>query len=198
MRERIRSRSASACSCASLPFFTRLASWRSVTSRAFSSPWSTNRWSTSLRITGRSAAATTWAISPPMTPAPTTAALNTNMGRTLASAAELAFRCQFGVEPPQRAPQRVGLRPADEEQVDQRGDEFAVLQAVLERERDLPRLGLRLERHALRALQARVLDGEAMAESHLVGEDGLRHPAAALRRRVPQAPGALAGPVVVE
>jgi hypothetical protein len=38
------------------------------------------RWSTSLRTTGTSAAAMTWAISPPITPAPTTAALKTNMG----------------------------------------------------------------------------------------------------------------------
>src|SRR5205807_352403 len=45
----------------------------------FSMPWSTNFWSTSLSTTSRPAAAMTWAISPPIVPAPTTAALNTYM-----------------------------------------------------------------------------------------------------------------------
>src|SRR3954451_9535930 len=58
---------------------TSRASWPVVTSRAFSRPTSTNFWSTSLRTTGMPAAAITWAISPPMVPAPTTAALKTNM-----------------------------------------------------------------------------------------------------------------------
>src|SRR5689334_20235695 len=187
MRERIASRCASASSWLSLPFFTRLASWRSVTSRAFSSPWSTNFWSTSLRITGRSAAATTWAISPPMTPAPTTAALNTNMALTLASAAELTLRCELGVEAPQRAPQRVRLGAADEEEVHDRREQVAVLQAVLELQRDLHRVRLRLECDALGALQAGVLDGQALTHAHLVREHGLRHAPAALRRGVPQA-----------
>src|SRR5690348_9465584 len=198
MRERISSRCASASCWLSLPFFTRLASWRSVTSRAFSRPWSTNFWSTSLRITGRSAAATTWAISPPMTPAPTTAALNTNMALTLASAAELPLRCELGVEAPQRAAQGVGHRAADEEQIHDRREQVAVLDAVLELQRDLHRLRLRLERHALSALDACVLHGEALARAHLVGEHRLGHPAATVGRRVPQAPGALARPVVVE
>ena len=37
----------------------------------------------SFRTTGIPAAAIVWAIWPPMVPAPTTAALKTNMGRTL-------------------------------------------------------------------------------------------------------------------
>src|SRR4051794_24456584 len=78
----MRASSASACSRAPSasrrPLSTSLASWPSVTSRALWSPASTNDWSTSLSTTGMSAAAMTWAISPPMVPAPTTAALNTN------------------------------------------------------------------------------------------------------------------------
>src|SRR3954453_2627521 len=58
---------------------TRRSSWPLVTSRALSRPTSTNFWSTSLRTTGMPAAAMTWAISPPIVPAPTTAALKTNM-----------------------------------------------------------------------------------------------------------------------
>jgi len=56
-------------------------------SLSFRRPVSTKRWSTSLRITGTSAAASTCAISPPITPAPTTAALKTNIARTLATRA---------------------------------------------------------------------------------------------------------------
>ena len=58
-------------------------SWAWVTSRALVRPWSTNSCLTSLRTTGMPAEATTWAISPPMVPAPTTAALKTNIGRRL-------------------------------------------------------------------------------------------------------------------
>jgi hypothetical protein len=46
--------------------------------RAFSIPVSTNFWSTSLSTTGMSAFAIVCAISPPIVPAPTTAALKTN------------------------------------------------------------------------------------------------------------------------
>src|SRR3954471_14980673 len=70
----------SAWSWVSFSFLTSRASWPVVTSRAFSRPTSTNFRSTSLRTTGMPAAAMTWAISPPIVPAPTTAALKTNMG----------------------------------------------------------------------------------------------------------------------
>ena len=78
MRPRISSSCSSACSWEIFSFLTRPPSWLWVTSRAFSRPRSTNFCSTSLRITGTPALATTWAISPPMVPAPTTAALYTN------------------------------------------------------------------------------------------------------------------------
>src|SRR3954462_6421664 len=71
---------ASAAAWSILPFSTRRPNWPVVTSRAFSRPTSTNFWSTSLRTTGMPAAAMTWAISPPIVPAPTTPALKTNMG----------------------------------------------------------------------------------------------------------------------
>src|SRR3954453_21822801 len=77
MRPITASRRASACSWVSFSFFTRPPSWRSVTSRAFSIPASTNFWSMSLRTTGASALAIAWAVSPPIVPAPTTAASNT-------------------------------------------------------------------------------------------------------------------------
>src|SRR5215211_1209025 len=79
MRPRISSRWASASSWVIFSFFTRLPSCASVTCRAFSSPVSTNSCFTSLRSTGMPADATTWATSPPIVPAPTTAALKTNI-----------------------------------------------------------------------------------------------------------------------
>src|SRR3954451_10366585 len=79
MRPSTSSSWASACSWVILSLETRRSSWPLVTSRAFCRPTSTNFWSTSLRTTGMPAEAMTWAISPPMVPAPTTAALKTNM-----------------------------------------------------------------------------------------------------------------------
>src|ERR1700760_2181635 len=70
---------ASACSWVIRSFFTWLPSWPWVTARAFSSAASTNFWSMSLTTTGMSAAAIAWAISPPIVPPPTTAALLTNI-----------------------------------------------------------------------------------------------------------------------
>src|SRR4051812_20883928 len=79
MRPMTASSWASACSWVIFSLETSRESCACVTSRAFSSPTSTNFWSTSLSTTGTSAAAMTWAISPPMVPAPTTAALKTNI-----------------------------------------------------------------------------------------------------------------------
>src|SRR4051812_10462647 len=98
-----------------------------------------------------SAAAMTWAISPPITPAPTTPALKTNMARTLvrvaggtapvlAFEAELDLRLALVGEAGHSAPQRVGHRPAHEQQVDDRRDRRAVPDPVLERERDRHRV----------------------------------------------------------
>src|SRR3954447_22788657 len=80
MRPRTSESCRSASSWVIFSLETRRESWPEVTSRAFSRPTSTNFWSTSLRTTGMPAAAMTWAISPPIVPAPTTAALKTNMG----------------------------------------------------------------------------------------------------------------------
>ena len=73
------SRRASACSWVIFSLETSLSSCDLVTSRDFSSAWSTNFCSTSLTTTGMSALAITWAISPPIVPPPSTAALKTNM-----------------------------------------------------------------------------------------------------------------------
>ena len=83
MRPRISSSWRSACSWVIFSLATRPASWPWVTSRALVRPVSTNSCLTSLRTTGMPAEAMTWAISPPMVPAPTTAALKTNIGRRL-------------------------------------------------------------------------------------------------------------------
>src|SRR3954470_24263150 len=83
MRPRISSSWRSASSWVIFSLATRPPSCAWVTSRALVRPWSTNSCLTSLRTTGMPAEATTWAISPPMVPAPTTAALKTNIGRRL-------------------------------------------------------------------------------------------------------------------
>src|SRR5215203_7080540 len=142
MLPRIRCACASPCCCVSLPFSTSLAAWPAVTSRAFSSPASTKRWSTSLSTTGMSAAAITCAISPPMTPAPTTAALKTNIAVTLAArlALQLHISAPLADEASERAAQRRGDLAAHERAVDQPGERMALLQLVVERERDLDRV----------------------------------------------------------
>src|SRR4051812_19376577 len=159
-----RSACASACACDSLPFSTSFAVWRAVTSRAFSRPASTNFRSTSLSRTGTSADAITWAISPPMTPAPTTAALKTNMAVTLASATELAFRRELVGEAGERAAQRVRELAAQEGPA-QRGQ--ALLGLHLKGERDARLLEPRLEDHAPHAPHPGVLDLQHLAEPRL-------------------------------
>src|SRR5919202_4515899 len=198
MSESTRSRWAAACRSSSLPFSTSLPTCPSVTSRALSRPASTKRWSTSLRTTGMSAAAMTWAISPPTPPAPTTAALNTNMARTLASAPELALRRDLRGEAAQRAPERLGERAANEQQVDDRCEQVSLLQPVVQGEEHPDALGSRLERDRLDALQPPVLNLERLARAALVGGDPLDDSPAPGRRRVPHEPAADLGPAVVE
>src|SRR3954471_21188846 len=186
---------ARAPSSSSLPFSTSLAAWRSVTSRAFSSPASTNFASTSLSTTGTSAGAITWAISPPMTPAPTTAALKTNMAVTLASAAELAFRRELVGEAGERAAQRVRELAAQEGPA-QRGQ--ALLGLHLERERDARLLEPGLEDHAPDAAHPGVLDLQHLPQPRLEPRDPLGDPALASGRGVPQDAAAHVRPVALE
>src|SRR5262249_13234849 len=178
----MRSAWASACWRESLPRSTSLAVWRCVTSRAFSSPASTNRWSTSLSRTGTSADAITWAISPPMTPAPTTAALNTNMAGELALVAELALRCQLVREALQRALQRLPQLPPEPPQPRRRD---ALPGRRLDFERDPRLLHARLECDASHTRVHRVLPVERVAEPRLVACNPLDHPAPRARWRVP-------------
>src|SRR5829696_833900 len=67
----------------SRPFWTCRSTWPWVTVRASARPASTRSCRMSLRTTGIPAAAIVCAIWPPMVPAPTTAALKTNMGSSL-------------------------------------------------------------------------------------------------------------------
>src|SRR3954451_4998000 len=191
----MRSVCARAASSSSLPLSTSFAAWRSLTSRAFSRPASTNPESTSLSSTGMSADAITLAISPPITPAPTTAALKTNMRLTLASAAELAFRSQLVGEAAQRAAQRVRQLAAQQRPA-QRGK--ARLGLDLERQRDARLVVPGLEDHAPHAAHARVLEVEHLAQARLEARDGLHHAAVAAGRGLPQPPAADPRPVALE
>src|SRR5918998_280757 len=155
MPARTRSLWASACSCVALPFLTSLAAWPAVTSRAFSSPVSTNSWSTSLSITGMPAAAMTCAISPPITPAPTTAALKTNMALSLVAlqarrgrsgtpgGLPLEVAAPLAREAEQAAAQRRGELAPDEQRVHQPRERRALLELVVELERHRHLLGAR-------------------------------------------------------
>src|SRR5215216_7774828 len=177
MLPRIRWIWASPCSCVSLPLPTSFAAWLCVTSRALSSPASTNRRSTSLRMTGMSAAAMTCAISPPMTPAPTTAALNTNMAMTLAAGhgLQLHIPAALAGEAVERPAQRRDDRTAHEQEVHQTRDRGALLDLVVQRERDRRMVRAGGERDPLGPAHAAVLDGERLARPRLEGLDALDH-----------------------
>src|SRR4051794_2003260 len=82
----------------------------------------------SLRTTGMPAELITWAISPPMVPAPTTAALKTNMAARL----QRGFCGRFRGEAPERADEGVGKRPANEEGVGHRAQRPALLELVVQ------------------------------------------------------------------
>src|SRR3954451_22582466 len=101
--------------------------------------------STSFSTTSTSAEASTWAISPPMVPAPTTAALNTNIwsssegdGARRQGPSDRGGRLQgrflrrLGGEAAQRAGERVVLRAADEEDVDKGPERAADRHLVVE------------------------------------------------------------------
>src|SRR5215217_3663889 len=183
MLARMRVTCASPSSCVTLPFSTSFAAWLAVTSRAFASPASTNRRSTSLRMTGMSAAAITCAISPPITPAPTTAALKTNIAMTLA--ALLAFELQVAAalvrEAGERAAQRAGDLAANEQHVGQPRQRGALLELVVERERDADRLRSGGELDALRAAQPLVFDAQCLSAARLVRGHRLEHEPAPAR-----------------
>ena len=130
--------------------------------RAFSRPRLSASGSTSLSATGMSALSTHLAISPPIVPAPTTAALKTNMnlpvGRRSIRAAPGGGRPwgSLGTAPatrrssPRPRPahggvQRGGRRAADEQEVDHRRAGRAGAELVLEREAHVDRVLRRVE-----------------------------------------------------
>src|SRR5215218_10342007 len=144
-----------------------------------------------------SAAAITCAISPPMTPAPTTAALKTNIGRTLAAGLQLHLHISAPLagEAGERAAQRGDDLTAHEQAVDQPGQRVALLERVVELERDLDGVGSGSELDPLRAAQAAVLDLQRLAAARLICRHDLTHSAAAPWRAVPRQP-TFGGPAV--
>src|SRR4051812_31043032 len=153
MRPSSASDCSSACSWVIFSFLTRRPSWPWVTCCAFSRPWSMNFWSTSLSTTSTSAAASTWAISPPIVPAPTTAALKTNMvagtlrsplargygGRPREACGRLQrrFLRRLDGEPAEGPRERVALRAADEDDLRELRQRALRLDLVVELESDL-------------------------------------------------------------
>src|SRR3954470_865834 len=147
IRPRISAACASACSSVIFCLPTSAPSCARVTSSALRRPRSTNSCLTSLRITGTPAEAMTWAISPPIVPAPTTAALNTNTlaellrcrwerpGGRRRLRRELAIGGKLDREPLEGAPQRLAQRVTDEEDIGDRAAETRALELVDELER---------------------------------------------------------------
>src|SRR5215212_11228915 len=113
---------------------------------------------------------TTWAISPPMVPAPTTAALNTNMAARLQG----RFLSRLRREARERAPEHLREGAPDEEDVGHGAERAALLQLVVELDRDERVLVPDLEGERLRARQLLLEDlrGEATgrADGHALGD----------------------------
>src|SRR4051812_29672266 len=205
----MRSTTAATCTPAassfSLPRSTSFPTWLCVTLRASARPASTRSFLTSLSTTGMPAEAMVWAIWPPMVPAPTTAALKTNMVRDCAPSdgegpglyAGVALGSQLRGEAPQRALDRLALRAADEQQVERAELAARLLELVVELERDRHALRVRDEAHALHAADLLVLDRERLADARLIGGDLLEHAAAALRIGIPDDLRARVRPVAV-
>src|SRR2546423_13396644 len=191
MRPTVAAICSSPCSWVIFSFFTRPPTRASVTWCAFSRPASTNFWSTSFSTTSTSADASTWAISPPIVPAPTTAALNTNMSRNppegCAAGARLQRRLlgRLGPEATKGPGERVSLRAADEQRVDEWLERAAYGHRVVELEVDPRGVVLGSERDRLRAVEL------LLEDDHLVERPGqrlrhlLRHRPAPAGHRLP-------------
>src|SRR3954451_7425584 len=134
MRPRISATCWSACSWVIFSFLTCDPVWIFETSSALVRPWSTNFWSMSLRTTEMPAELITWAISPPIVPAPTTAALVTNMAARLQRCLVRSLRGK----PPQSAFQSHRERAADEEDVGQAAQRATARELVVELHDDGP------------------------------------------------------------
>src|SRR4051812_26461695 len=169
MRPTTSSTWASASSWVSFSFLTRLPIWPAVTLRASSMPASTSSWLMSLSTTSIPDAATVCAICPPMVPAPTTAALNTNIQSPISALVRRGRLSEPGLilrlhgEAAEGAAQRVAQGAADEEHVGDRPERPVLGQLVVELGgHPGPALG-RLEARPLGAVEGVVvhLGGEA-------------------------------------
>ena len=145
---------------------------------------------TSLSTTGVPEAAMVWAICPPMVPAPTTAALNTNMAPQAIEnlRVQLPPRCGSAAA----CAERLALRAPDEQQVHHGHPGPLILQRVAQLEGDRDGALDRREGHALGAAQLLVLDVDGLALARDVARHTLLHAPASAGLRVPQ--HARAGP----
>src|SRR3954466_1211478 len=176
MRPRMAATCSSAWSWVIFSFLTSDPVWIFETSSAFVRPWSTNFWSMSLRTTGMPAELMTWAISPPIVPAPTTAALVTNMAARLQRRFFLSLRGKAA----QSAFQSHCHRPADEESVGDPAQRTRLRERVLE----LHQRAAGLEEDRLLAEDLIVVDlGDHMRV--VVLDDPLGHAPAPGRPRLP-------------
>src|SRR5919198_3577390 len=207
MRPTTSSTGAWACPWVSFSRLTSRSVWPAVTLRASVSPASTKSCEMSLRTTGMPAAAMVWAIWPPMVPAPTTAALNTNMlavrppfrglegAEGYLFAGELCVGLQLACEAGDGAPQRVADGPADEEEVREGLERPALLEPVLHGQAELDAVLVRREGNALDAGHLGVVNLGGLAEAGLVLGHPLEHAAAARRRGLPHERRGRRGPV---
>src|SRR5215211_1147054 len=200
MRPRISSVCWSACSWVSFSFLTSPPIWPAVTLRASVMPASTNYCLTSLSTTSNPAAAIVWAIWPPMVPAPTTAALNTNMvSGQLLVALKVGGRPHLAPEAREGALERVAHRAPHEQEVDYSRNAAVLLYGVVQLEGHGGPVGARAEADRLAAVDLLVLDLDRLADARLEADDALKHAPAAAGLGVPDDDGAwLARPPVVD
>src|SRR4051794_18470898 len=143
----------------------------------------------SLRTTEMPAELITWAISPPIVPAPTTAALVTNMAARLQRCLVRSLRGK----PPQSAFQSHRQRPADEEDVRQAAQRAAGRQLVVE----LHDHGADVEPQRLRPTQL-ILEDLGGEDPVITLDDTLGHAATTRGRALPDDLRAHGGPALTD
>src|SRR3954454_17328159 len=122
-----------------------------------------------------------------MVPAPTTAALNTNMSRnsSFCFRSEVGGRPRLALEARKGALERVAHRAAHEGEVDYSRNSAILLDGVLQLEGHGCSLGTGLKADRLAAVDLRVLDLDRLAYTGLEAHDALEHAPATPGLRVP-------------
>src|SRR4051794_28363656 len=140
---------------------------------------------TSLSTTSNPAAAIVWAICPPMVPAPTTAALNTNMFRDSSFELEIGGRPHLAPEAREGALERVAHRAPHEQEIDYSRNAAVLLYGVVQLEGHSGCVVAGPEPDGLAAVDLLVLDLHGLSDAGLEADDALQDAPPASRLRIP-------------